>query len=594
MKKQLLTFGSIMMLCASVSTTKAQTASLQVIHNCADAAAATVDIYAGNTLLINDLQFRFASQTFTNIASGTPIVIGVALGTSTSAAQAIATFTVNFAANSRNIVVADGIVSPTGYTPSSALAPFTLSTYTLGLAAAPNATTTSLLIHHGSTDAPTVDIVAPFTGTNPTIPNILVNNASYPSFSAGYVNLPTANYNVQVRDQFSENVVAEYLAPLQTLGVGGAALTIVASGFLVPANNSSIPNTGFGLYVATSAAGSLIPLPTSTTTSTRLQAIHNCADAATTPVDVWFKSATTGTAAILLIDNFTFRTASPFIDVPTGQTVTLSIAPPTSTSVAAAIANFTYNLVSTSKYQLIASGILSATGYTPGASTTPFTLIANASVRERALTATNTDVLIFHGATDAPAVNVLAQGAGTIAPNMAYGTYNSAGYLQLASNTSAGNYTLFVTNVANTATVASYLAPLNTLNLAGSAITVLASGFLTPSNNSTGPAFGLWAALPTGGNLVQLPSLTITSIGEQTKLNNLVSLYPNPFNNQLSIKNTSVSDLNINVLDITGKTIINQQSNSEVIELNTSELNNGIYFVRIMSGNLVATYKIVK
>jgi hypothetical protein len=594
MKKKLLTLGGILMLSAFSPTMKAQTASLQVIHNCADAATPTVDIYAGSALLIDNLPFRFASETFTNIPAGTNIVIGVAPGTSTSSTQSIATFTVNFAANSRNIVVADGIYSSTGYSPSSVIAPFTLSTYTLGLPAAPNATTTSLLVHHGSTDAPTVDIVAPFTGTNPTIPNILVNNASYPGFSAGYVNLPTANYNVQVRNQFSEDVVAEYIAPLSTLGVGGAALTIVASGFLVPSNNSNIPGTSFGLFAATSASGALIPLPTSTITSTRLQAIHNCADAGAATVDVWFKSATTGTAAILLIDNFAFRTASPFIDVPTAQVVTLSIAPPSSTSAAAAIANFTYNLAPTSKYQLIASGILSSTGYTPGTSTVPFNLAANASVRERAITANNTDVLIFHGATDAPAVNVLAQGAGTIAANMAYGTYNSAGYLQLATNTSAGNFTLHVTNVAGTSTVASYLAPLNTLSLTGSAITVLASGFLVPGNNSTGPAFGLWAALPTGGNLVQLPSLTITSLGEQTKLNELVSVYPNPFNSQLSVRNNSTSDLKITVLDVTGKTIISQQSNSEVIELNTSELSNGIYFVRIMSGDLMATYKIVK
>jgi hypothetical protein len=53
--------------------TKAQTASLQVIHNSPDAAATTVDIYAGSTLLINDLSFRNASQTFTNIPAGVPI-----------------------------------------------------------------------------------------------------------------------------------------------------------------------------------------------------------------------------------------------------------------------------------------------------------------------------------------------------------------------------------------------------------------------------------------------------------------------------------------------------------------------------------------
>lgn len=107
----------------------------------------------------------------------------------------------------------------------------------------------------------------------------------------------------------------------------------------------------------------------------------------------------------------------------------------------------------------------------------PFNLVANASVRERSLISTNTDVLVFHGSTDAPIVDVQAQGAGTVVNDIAYGTYNSTGYLQLPSNTAAGNYTLHITDAAGTSTVVSYLAPLNTLGLSGNAITVLASGF---------------------------------------------------------------------------------------------------------------------
>jgi len=592
MKKRLFTLAASILLSAFASKTHAQVASLQVIHNCADAAAGTVDIYAGSTLLINDLQFRFSSQTFTNIPAGTPVVIGVAPGTSTSSTQSIATFTVTFGVNSKNIVVADGIVSASGYNPSNSVAPFTLSTYTQALTAAPNATTTSLLIHHGSTDAPTVDIVAPLSGANPTLPNVLVNNASYPVF-APYLNLPTANYNIQVRDQFSENVVAEYLAPLSTLGVGGAALTVLASGFLNPMNNSNGP--AFGLYVATSAAGSLIPLPTTTITTTRLQAIHNCADLAATQVDVWFQSAATGTAPIVLINDFAFRTASPFIDVPAGQVVTLYIAPPTSTSVASAIATFTYNLFSASKYQLIASGIVSGSGYAPGSTMAGFNLIANATMRERSINVNNTDVLVFHGATDAPAVNVDAQGAGTVVSNMAYGTYNSAGYLPLASNTSAGNYTLHVTNTAGTATVATYLAPLNTLGLSGSAITVLASGFLNPANNSNGPAFGLWVALASGGPLIPLPSASIpTGLNKIQNLGEFISVYPNPFSNQITIKNNKSLNLDVTVLDVTGKTVLTQNSSAGLVELNTNDLSTGLYFVKVISEGSSTTYKIVK
>jgi len=35
---------------------------------------------------------------------------------------------------------------------------------------------------------------------------------------------------------------------------------------------------------------------------------------------------------------------------------------------------------------------------------------------------------------------------------------------------------------------------------------VVASGFLNPANNSNGSGFGLYVALPSGGNLVALPA----------------------------------------------------------------------------------------
>jgi uncharacterized surface protein with fasciclin (FAS1) repeats len=53
---------------------------------------------------------------------------------------------------------------------------------------------------------------------------------------------------------------------------------------------------------------------------------------------------------------------------------------------------------------------------------------------------------------------------------------------------------------------------LETLGLEDSAITVLASGFLDPSMNSEGPAFGLYASLASGGELVELPPFTVKDV----------------------------------------------------------------------------------
>jgi hypothetical protein len=281
--------------------------------------------------------------------------------------------------------------------------------------------------------------------------------------------------------------------------------------------------------------------------------------------------------------------------VPAGQNLTLTIAPPTSTSVASGIATFTYNLVSTAKYQLVASGIVSTSGYTPGTSTAGFNLIPYNMIKERAINNLNTDVVVFHGATDAPAVNVLAQGVGTLVTGMSYGTYNSLGYLNLASSTSAGNYTLHVTNTAGTATVASYQAPLNTLGLAGSAITILASGFLNPANNSNGPAFGLWVALASGGSLIALPAIpTTVGIRKMDKLNSSFVVYPNPFTNEINIKNSSDANMEVVVFDITGKRILTKNTNSSTVQLSTEELTSGVYFVKVTSEGSSSTYKVVK
>lgn len=126
MKKLITKTFVVASLFGSSYLTKAQTATIQIIHNSADAAASTVDIYTGTNILVDDLSFRHASQTYTNIPAGVDIVIGVAPGTSTASTQSIATFTVNFPANSKNIIVADGIVSSTGYNPGISTAGFTL------------------------------------------------------------------------------------------------------------------------------------------------------------------------------------------------------------------------------------------------------------------------------------------------------------------------------------------------------------------------------------------------------------------------------------------------------------------------------------
>ena len=53
------------------------------------------------------------------------------------------------------------------------------------------------------------------------------------------------------------------------------------------------------------------------TATARVQVIHNSADLAAASVDIYLNNT-------LLIDDFNFRTASPFIDAPAGEEITIS------------------------------------------------------------------------------------------------------------------------------------------------------------------------------------------------------------------------------------------------------------------------------
>ena len=224
--------------------------------------------------------------------------------------------------------------------------------------------------------------------------------------------------------------------------------------------------------------------------SARVQVIHNSADAAASLVDVYLDGT-------LLIDDFAFRTASPFINAPAGTPISVAIAPSTSTSVADAIATFPYTLAVDETYVLVAEGIVSPSGYSPA---TAFDIAVYGLGREAAVTAGNTDVLVHHGSTDAPTVDVDEVTAGNLVNDISYGEFD--GYLALPT----ADYQLQVKDATGTTVVASYDAPLATLNLDDAALVIVASGFLDPSVNSNGPAFGLWVALPSGGALLELPA----------------------------------------------------------------------------------------
>ena len=83
--------------------------------------------------------------------------------------------------------------------------------------------------------------------------------------------------------------------------------------------------------------------------------------------------------------------------------------------------------------------------------------------------------------------------------------------------------------------------------------------------------------------------LVITSI-HTTANNNSIKLYPNPTKGVVNIVNANNS--NIEVFNINGQKIIEKKNISNYEYINLSNFNDGIYIIRIISGNKITTKKI--
>ena len=146
------------------------------------------------------------------------------------------------------------------------------------------------------------------------------------------------------------------------------------------------------------------------------------------------------------------------------------------------IATFPFDLAEGGSYAVVATGLL-------GNDDTPFGLAATATT----FGASSDEVVgleVYHGSTDAPAVDVQADAnEGTVLiSDLAYGEFS--GYAEVP----AADYTLGIAPAGGDA-IAAFLAPLS--GLGGGSAVVFDSGFLSGDD----PAFGLFAALESSGTI---------------------------------------------------------------------------------------------
>ena len=279
----------------------------------------------------------------------------------------------------------------------------------------------------------------------------------------------------------------------------------------------------------------------------------------------------------IALEDVAYRASTGLLDLPINTEV--GIAPADGDI----IATFPFALAENGSYVVVASGIV-------GDDTHPFDLIAS-TLEPEAVDDEHFALKVMHGVTDAPAVDIYANGS-LLVENLAYGDFQ--GYLQVP----VGDYTLDITGHGSTDPVASFSAPLSSFG--GFSGIVYASGFLAPAE--TDSAFTLILTTPSGYD-VELPiTETALNINEDIYMNIPMDFvihqnYPNPFNPTTSIHYSLMSDskVYIAVYDLLGN-IVNelydgyQTSGDKSIKWDAKNsfgdpVSAGVYFYRVKVGD---------
>jgi hypothetical protein len=570
MKKLIFTLLSAFIIFA---TANAQTANLQVIHNSSMGGLisnfdAWVITPGGPVKVLDDFSYREATA-YLPVPSGAAFNIHLAPPTSTSIADTLAGVSLGMPALSAGV---NYCLMAFNDTVDFALIGGVAQTSTSG--------NTTIAFFHGSDDAPTVDVVIRGGGT-------LFPNVPFGNFHDTIKTFPAAFYVIDVYDETQTTKLKSYYAPLVTAnGSGGIAF---ASGFVNP--GASQP--AFGVFAAL-PNGTVVPLPEVKTAFAQI--LHNSADASATSVDVYVKNNLTGTAYenVKAADDLAFRAGTAVLPIEfaalTNDSVTIGVAPSTSSSIADAVWTKKYKLAGNSQYLLFANGILpTSSGYTPA---TPFDVIVGAARFQSTAGVGTTDVNIFHGVTDAPTIDVVetAPGSAQFADDLAYGEFS--GYTGVNS---ANNYTVEIRDQTGTMNPlgGNFFLPLG-LNpqASGAAIVVFASGFLDPASNNGGAALQLCAKGGTVGAATCFSPIPL-SVEEKTFVSNMI-MYPNPAKTNFNIEYMLESDQNVkvNVYNATGQLQISADKGVEskgrgITTINVSNLAKGMYLINVLVGDNV-------
>ncbi|MCH8491259.1 MAG: T9SS type A sorting domain-containing protein [Oceanicaulis sp.] len=311
-------------------------------------------------------------------------------------------------------------------------------------------------------------------------------------------------------------------------------------------------------------------------TSAKVQFINDISDAFASSVAVWVNDSK-------VVSQLNYRSASAFLPIAAETPMVLSITLVNASDTVGALYQKTVTFTNTKSHIAVANGVFSFAGYSVP---TPVDWHIYTEGREQSTSVGETDMLFFHGASDAPIafdIDKRLTGTSNVVSNLQF--LHFAGYTSIFPE----NYELVLRTLDGSDYIA-YLLPLLDLGLKDEAITLLISGFVDPTGNNNGPGFGLWLAQSSGGNLIPLDRINGISVEEVVNLHPLVSVFPNPASHRLQLNfHEPVSGAvylewvnSIGAVVMTNRISLSNQT-THVIDVQSLPV--GFYFLRIFNND---------
>lgn len=321
----------------------------------------------------------------------------------------------------------------------------------------------------------------------------------------------------------------------------------------------------------------------------RLQVVHNAADPAGEFVDVYVNGD-------LLLEEFEFRTATPFMDVPSDTELELDVAV-SGTGIEESFYNTTVTLAPSAAYTVVANGVVGG-GFlaNPDGEDIGFNLYVLANARESAENINEVDIRLFHGVTDAPTLDLeVTLPNGDLVEIEGFGYGDQTDYLSLAP----AMYDVDVLASASSSLLFSHTLDLSEDN--AFAATVIASGFVNGNANNRGELYELMAVYENGSVvLVEGIATSVDGTGLTPREFSLNQNYPNPFNpsTEITYSLPQAEMVTLEIFDMIGRkvaTLVSTEMSAGVHQatFDASNLSSGVYLYRLQAGSYVSTQKMM-